>query len=150
LRARWACLNPDPATLRVASAAERGPAAPRHAAFFAKAEEPPLCVIAKPGIKLFGRDRISASDLLGADLAGRGSAEHSQLSVGSPPRIGVRKTIRPLRIVGHVSLPSRQNCRQFISTSWLIAPEEYAVAGGDHQAGGIPADFEKAEAGAGS
>jgi hypothetical protein len=67
-----------------------------------KAEEPPLCVIARPAIKLFGRDRISARDLLGGYLAGRGSAEDSHLSAGRPPHcIDVWKTIRRLRIVEH-------------------------------------------------
>lgn len=105
LCARQASLRPALTTLRVAASAERGPAAPRHRAFFLKAEEPPLCVLARPGIKLFGRDRISARDLLGAYLAGRDSSEDSHLSAGRPPHISicVWKTIGPLRIVGHVS-----------------------------------------------
>jgi hypothetical protein len=87
-----------------------------------KPAEPPLCVLARPRIKLFGRDRISARDLLGAYLAGRDSPEDSHLSTGRPPHIStcVWKTIGPLRIVGHVSLPAINHCRRFISTFGYI------------------------------
>jgi hypothetical protein len=98
-----------------------------------KAEEPPLCVIARPGIKLLGRDRISARDLLGGYLAGRGSAEDSHLSARRPPHIYICiwKTIGPLRIVGHVSPLanthwSRQTCVSSIETS---KPAKYSMFG---------------------
>jgi hypothetical protein len=63
----------------------------------------------RPGFEFFGRDRISARDLLGGYLAGRDSPEDSHLSTGGPPHIYIRvwKTIGPWRIVGHVSLPSQ-------------------------------------------
>jgi len=104
-------------------------AAPRHPTFCLKTDEPPLCVIARPGIKLFRRDRISASDLLGAYPAGRDSPKDSHLSASRPPHIYicVRKTIRRLRIVGHVQfhriggeglqLPHGARCFQSCRTS---------------------------------
>ena len=73
----------------------------------------------RPGIKLFRRNRILARDLLGAYLAGRDSPEDSHLSTGRPPHISicVWKTIRPLRIVGHVfPLASVIGCDTHVSS----------------------------------
>jgi hypothetical protein len=96
-----------------------------------KSEEPLLCVIARPAIKLFGRDGISARDLLGVYLAGRGSAEDSHLSAGRPPHcIIVWKTIRRLRIVGHVSpLASAIGRDTHVSSIETSKPAKYSMFG---------------------
>jgi hypothetical protein len=87
--------------------------------------------IAIPGIKLFGRDRIPAGDLLGGYLAGCGSAEDSHLSAGRPPHcIGARKTITPLRIVGHVTPPGQYQCCQFITVADDSRADGAGAAGG--------------------
>jgi hypothetical protein len=93
--------------------------------------EPAVGVIARPSIKLFGRDRISADDLLGAYLAGRDSPEYSHLSVGRPPHcIDVWKTIGPLRIVGHVSLLASAIGRDtHVSSIETSKPAKYSMFG---------------------
>jgi hypothetical protein len=77
--------------------------APRCPSFSPKTREPAGGVIRRPGFEVCGRNRVEASDLLGAYLAGHDSLENSHLQAGRPLHgNGARKTIRPLGLVGHV------------------------------------------------